>query len=116
VDRGRAGPALRVGMAAPDTVLPDDRGIVRRFDAWLGPDDAVVWFTNLCDVCAEQAEELAAARARGELTAPVVAIHLPGGSSPPVAEFRRRAGDHLPILIDDGGTGRAWTGEAIPDT
>ena len=103
-------------MAAPATVLPDEQGNVRRLDAWLGPSGAVVWFTNLCGLCADQAEELAAARRRGDIRESIVAIHLPGRSSPPVSGFRRRAGDRLPILIDDGAVSRAWTGEAVPDT
>jgi hypothetical protein len=55
-------------------------------------------------------------RRRGALDAALVAVHFPGGSAPAPAEFRRRTGAEFPILIDDGGVGTAWAGEAVPDT
>lgn len=114
---GSARAALAVGEAAPPFELPDDAGRLRRSDEWLGRSaGAIVWFTNLCDVCADQARELAAARANGKRHAPLVAVHLPGGNAPSAAAFRRVAGTELPILIDDGSVSRAWTGEAVPDT
>jgi peroxiredoxin len=116
ISAGRAGAPLAVGDAAPKFALPDEAGRVRRSDEWLGRGDAVVWFTNLCDGCADQARELSHAYGRGELPEPIIAIHLPGGAAPPASEFRRRTGAHFPILIDDGTVGRAWAGEAIPDT
>ena len=107
---------LAVGDTAPAFELPDDEGRLRRSTEWIGRGDAVFWLTNLCAVCADQASELARARRRGELTAPVVAIHFPGGAAPPPSEFRRASGADFPILIDDGTVGRAWAGSAAPDT
>ena len=114
--QGSAGRALGAGDPAPRFALPDDAGRIRRSEEWLGHGDAVVWFTNLCELCADQAGELASARARGEIQAPIVAVHLPGAGSPAPAVFRRASGSELAILLDDGSVGRAWTGEAFPDT
>lgn len=112
---GRKGAPLAVGDRAPEFELPDDSGRLRRSGEWLGPGGAIVWFTNLCEVCADQARDLAELRRRGRIAAPVVAIHLPGPGSRSPAGFRNMGAD-FPILIDDGSVGRAWTGEAVPDT
>lgn len=114
--QGGAATALAAGDRAPRFELPDDAGRLRRSAEWLGLGDAVVWFTNLCDLCEDQARELEEARARGEIEAPVVAVHLPGAGTPSPRAFRRGSGEDLPILLDDGSVGRAWTGEAVPDT
>jgi peroxiredoxin len=111
-----AGCPLAVGESVPGFALPDDVGEARRSGEFLGRSAAIVWFTNLCAVCEDQARELEALRGRGELDAGIVAIHLPGGSEPSPSEFRRRTGAKFPILIDDGSVGRAWAGEAVPDT
>jgi hypothetical protein len=113
---GRAVSALVVGDRAPRFDLPDDAGRLRRSAEWLGLGDVAVWFTNLCELCEDQARELASARARGEIEAPIVAVHLPGAGTPSPSAFRRASGEDLPILLDDGSVGRAWTGEAVPDT
>ena len=108
--------ALAVGASAPRFDLPDERGRVRRSEEWLGRGDAVVWFTNLCELCSDQAREIAAARAGGDWTAPIVAVHLPGEGSPSPAVFERATGGQIPVVLDDGTVTRAWTGEAVPDT
>jgi hypothetical protein len=74
----------------------------------------VVWFTNLCALCADQAREISAARARGDWTSAVVAVHLPGGRAPSPSDFERATG--IPVVVDDGSVTRGWTGEAVPDT
>jgi hypothetical protein len=103
---------LAVGDESPAFELPDDAGRLRRSDEWIGRGDAVVWLTNLCAVCADQARELA----RADLTVPIVAIHHPDGASSPPSEFRRRTGADFPVLIDDGSVGRAWAGATAPGT
>jgi hypothetical protein len=113
---GRAGPALVAGASAPRFDLPDGQGRVRRSEEWFGRGDAVVWFTNLCDLCADLARVLLAARARGDWTSPIVAVHLPGGRAPSPAAFERATGSGIPVVVDDGRVSRAWTGEAVPDT
>lgn len=113
---GSAGSPLGVGRTAPAFALPDDSGRARRSEEWIGRGDTIIWFTNLCEICAEQAWELSEAIRQGDLAATVVAIHFPGGSEPPPAEFRRQTEAEFPILIDDGSVGRAWAGEAVPDT
>ena len=113
--RGVARP-LAAGEAAPAFVLPDDEGRPRRSEEWIGRKETIVWFTNLCAICAEQAAVLSAAKRRGALFAEILAIHLPGRIAPAPVDFRRRSGSEFPILIDDGSVGRAWTGEAVPDT
>ena len=113
---GATGRPLAAGDAPPPFALPDADGRVRRSSEWIGTRRTVVWFTNLCPVCADQAVELEGFARRGELPGPVIAIHFPGGSEPSPADFRRRTGAAFPILIDDGSVGRAWTGEAVPDT
>ena len=111
-----AGRPLAPGDLAPPFVLTDDRGRLRRSAEWIGVRETIVWFTNLCVVCEDQAIELEELRERGELETEIVAIHFPGGSEPAPAEFRRRTRSKFPILIDDGSVGRAWSGEAVPDT
>ena len=113
---GGGRPTLAAGNRAPQFALPDDTGRIRRSEEWIGARRTVVWFTNLCSVCEDQAVELEGFARRGELAVPVVAIHFPGGSEPSPADFRRRTGAAFPILIDDGSVGRAWAGEAVPDT
>jgi len=113
---GGALPALAEGDRAPRFDLPDERGLVHRSEEWLARGDAVVWFTNLCELCADQALEITAARARGDWTASIVAVHLPGGRSPSPAAFRRTTGGEIPVVVDDGSVTRAWSGEAVPDT
>ena len=89
---------------------------MRRSAEWIGRGETIVWFTNLCAICAEQAAELSAAKREGALGARILAIHFPGGLAPEPRDFRRRTASEFPILIDDGSVGRAWTGEAVPDT
>ena len=110
------GRSRSAGEAAPAFALPDAAGRIRLSSEWIGASRTIVWFTNLCAVCADQAAALERHRNRGELAAAIVAIHLPGGRAPAIGEFRRRTGATFPILIDDGSVGRAWTGEAVPDT
>jgi peroxiredoxin len=113
--QGRAGSALDVGDRAPRFALPDDTGRLRRSEEWFGR-EVVVWFTNLCDLCADQARELEASSPRGELRRAVVAVHLPGAGPRSPAAFRRETGGRIPVLVDDGSVTRTWTGEAVPDT
>ena len=111
-----AGRPLPAGAAPPGFTLADESGRMRGSSEWIGVGGAIVWFTNLCAVCADQAADLERFREEGRLAASVVAIHLPGGNAPSVADFRRRTGATFPILIDDGAVGRTWTGESVPDT
>lgn len=76
----------------------------------------MLWFTNLCELCADQAGELSQAGWIQRSGAKVVAVHLPGGAAPSPSDFRRDSGAEFPVLVDDGAVSRAWTGEAVPDT
>lgn len=113
---GSAGEALRPGREAIPFSLPDDTGRRRFSSEWIGRSPVLLWMTNLCEVCADQAVELVAARHTGTLASDVVAIHFPGTMSPLPADFRRRTGAGFPILMDDGSVTRAWSGDALPDT
>jgi peroxiredoxin len=112
-----ARPALKEGSAAPAFTLPDDSGRPRSSAEWIGRGPAIVWLTNLCAHCADQARELAQLQGNGELPLRLIAIHYPGGASPSPQEFRAATGVDFPILLDrDGTVSKAFAGDAAPDT